>query len=138
MPHTGVIDESLEGEAALYMRAKLHVKGGLERFSDGMTADAIAAIYDAISSAMQRYLFLDDVRCDIQKEDGDDLSDDHVLFEVLLRSGCFDKNTTSRDFEIIEQALDDAFEDRLDSFDETSFLDISLDILRQLGIETEL
>ena len=66
-----IIDESLEGEAALYMRAKLHVKGGLERFSDGMTADAIAAIYDAISSAMQRYLILDDVRCDIQKEDGD-------------------------------------------------------------------
>ena len=46
--------------------------------------------------------------------------------------------TFKKKTEIIEQALDDAFEDRLDSFDETSFLDISLDILRQLGIETEL
>lgn len=138
MPHTGIIDESLEGGEMLYMRAKLHVKGGLERFSDGMTTDAIAAIYDAISSAMQRYLLLDDVNCVIKRGEDEDISNDHTLFEVLLRSGCFDKNTTSDDFGFIEQTLDDAIEDRLGSFDETSFLDVSLDILRQLGIEAEL
>ncbi len=138
MPHTGIIDESLEGEKELYMRAKLHVKGGLERFSDGMTVDAIAAIYDAISSAMQRYLILEDVGCNIQIEAGDDISRDHVLFDVLLRSGCFDKNTTSKDFDFIKKALDDAIDNRLDSFDETDFLDVSLYILKQLGIESDI
>jgi len=138
VPHTGIIDESLEGEEMLYSRAKLHVKGGLERFSDGMTADAIAAIYDAISSAMQRYLLLEDVNCDIKKRVDEDISDDQILFEILLRSGCFDMTTTSGDFEFIKQTLDDAIGDRLDSFDETSFLDVSLDILRQLGIDVEL
>jgi len=138
MPHTGIIDESLEGAEELHMRAKLHTKGGLDRFSNGMTADAIAAIYDAISSAMQRYLLLEDAGCDIQRKAEDDISDDHMVFEILLRSGCFDENTTSGDFEFIEQVLDDALEDRLDSFDETSFLDVSMYILRQLGIEAEL
>ena len=135
MPHTGVIDETLVGEKELLMRARLHVEGGFNRFSDGMTADAIAAMYDAISSAMQRFVLLDGVEYNLIRSEDDDVSDDEILFRVLLRSGIFDAVTTQEDFDFIEQTLDDAFEDHLETFDETSFLEISMSLLNQLGIE---
>lgn len=138
MPHTGVIDESLEGEKRLLARAQLHVKGSLDRFSRGETADAIAAMYDAISSAMQRVEILDGVEYNLIRDVNDDVSDDVILFRVLLRSRIFDEVTTKEDFDFIEQTLDDMCEDNLETFDETSFLEISMSLLNQLGIETEI
>ena len=136
IPHTGIIDETLGGEQELLMRARLHVEGAYSRFSQGMTADAIAAMYDAISLAMQRYVILDGVDYDLIRNDDDDVSDDETLFRVLLKSGIFDDVTTQEDFDFIEQTLDDAFEDELDTFDETSFLEITISLLNQLGISS--
>ena len=136
IPHTGVIDEALYGEQELLMRARLHVRGGLDRFSQGMTADAIAAIYDSISSAMQRFVILDGVDYHLIRND-DDVSDDETLFRVLLRSDIFDDATTQEDYDFIEQTLEDAFEDQLETFDETSFLEITISLLNQLGIVSD-
>ena len=92
MPHTGIIDETLNGEQELLMRARLHVKGGLDRFSQSMTADAIAAFYDAISSAMQRYIIVRET-----PTNDADISKDSELFKLLLKSGVFNKSTTLED-----------------------------------------
>ena len=132
MPHTGVIDESLEGEQELLMRARLHTRGGLDRFSQGMTADAIAAFYDAVSSAMQRSIIVREIPIDDV-----DTSDDLELFKVLLNSGIFNDSTTIEDFDFIERTLEDAIDDQLESFDETSFLEISESLLIQLDIINE-
>ena len=129
MPHTGVIDESLQGEQELLMRAKLHARGGLDRFSKGMTADAIAAFYDAVSSAMQRLIIVREI-----PTNGLDIAQDLELFKVLLKSGILNDTITLEDFDFMQRTLDDAFEDQLESFDETSFLDIALSLLNQLGI----
>lgn len=137
MPHTGIIDETLEGEQKLLMRTRLHLKGGLDRFSQGMTGDAIAAMYDAVSSAMQRFIILDGVEYHLNRNDDEDISDDKILFRVLLRSGIFDNATSEEDFDFVEQTLGDAFEDQLETFDETSFLEITMDLLNQLGIVSE-
>lgn len=132
MPHTGIIDETLDGEQELLMRAKLHVKGGLDRFSQGMTTDAIAAFYDAISSAMQRCIIVREIpTSDV------DISKDCDLFKLLLKSGVFNDSTTLEDFEFIEQTLGDALENQLQTFDETSFLEISESLLIQLEIIKE-
>ena len=136
MPHTGVIDETLDGEQELLARARLHLKGGLDRFSRGETADAIAAFYDAISSAMQRFVVVDGVDHHLIRND-DDVSDDKILFKMLLKSGIFDDSTTQEDFDFIEQTLDDVFKDNLESFDETSFLEITISLLNQLGVIAE-
>ncbi|MHA1135916.1 MAG: hypothetical protein ACTSSE_05460 [Candidatus Thorarchaeota archaeon] len=136
MPHTGVIDETLDGERELLDRARLHLKGGLDRFSQGETSDAIAAFYDAISSAMQRFVLLDGVNYHLIRND-DDVSDDKILFRVLLKSGIFDDTTTQEDYDFIEQTLDDMFKDNLVSFDETSFLEITISLLNQLGVIAE-
>ncbi len=101
-----------------------------------MTADAIAAIYDSISSAMQRFVILDGVDYHLIRND-DDVSDDETLFRVLLRSDIFDDATTQEDYDFIEQTLEDAFEDQLETFDETSFLEITISLLNQLGIVSD-
>ena len=136
MPHAGIIDETLEGEQELLARAKLHFKGGLDRFSRGETKDAIAAVYDAISAAMQRFVILNESKHNLVLKD-DDVSDDKILFKVLLKSGVFDDVTTQEDFDFIEQTLDDVFLDDLESFDEISYLDISTSLLNQLDIISE-
>lgn len=132
MPHTGIIDETLDGEQELLMRARLHMKGGLDRFSQGMTADAIAAFYDAVSSAMQRYIIINDILTNDV-----DISKDFELFKILLRLGVFNDSTTLDDFDFLDQTLEDAFENGLETFDETSFLEICESLLIQLGIIKE-
>ncbi|MFW9844542.1 MAG: hypothetical protein ACFFEV_08195 [Candidatus Thorarchaeota archaeon] len=129
LPHTGIIDESLEGEQELLMRARLHTRGGFHRFSQGMISDAIAAFYDALSSAMQRYIIVNEI-----PTYNVDISEDSNLFKVIHKSGVFDDTTTLEDFDFIERTLDDALENRLESFDETSFLEIVVSLLNQLEI----
>jgi hypothetical protein len=134
LPHTGLIDESLEGEEALLMRARLHVKGGWKRFSDGETRDAIAAMYDAISSAMQRFLFRNVSENVLALENGEDPSVDFTLFKILKRSGIFDESVSLDDFRYIDQTLNDALEGHLDTFDETRFIEEANILLIQLGV----
>ncbi len=134
MPHTGVIDESLQGQEELLMRARLHARGSISRFSEGRREDAIAAMYDALSSAMQRYAIQGTTDQTLNIYEGEDLSSDEILFRVLLRSGIFDVTTSEEDFDIIVQILDDALENKLESFDETSFLDLSCSLLHQLDV----
>ncbi|MFW9957404.1 MAG: hypothetical protein ACFFCT_04975 [Candidatus Odinarchaeota archaeon] len=134
LPHTGFIDESLDKDEALLMRARLHVKGSWNRFSEGMRKDAIAAMYDAISSAMQRFLFRNVSEKVLALEKGENPSDDLTLFKSLERSGIFDESVSLDDFEYIAHTLDNALEDRLDSFDETRFVETSHILLVQLGV----
>lgn len=105
MPHTGVIDESLQGQEELLMRARLHARGSISRFSEGRREDAIAAMYDALSSAMQRYAIQGTTDQTLNIYEGEDLSTDEILFKVLLRSGIFDVTTSEEDFDIIVRFL---------------------------------
>jgi len=134
VPHSGLIDESLEREEALLMRARLHVKGGWNRFSEGMREDAIAAIYDALSSAMQRFLFRNVSGKILTLEYDEDPSDDFTLFKILKRSGVFDTSVSLDDFMYIDQTLDDGLENRLDTFDESRFIETANILLIQLGV----
>jgi len=116
------------------MRARLHVKGGWNRFSEGMREDAIAAIYDALSSAMQRFLFRNVSGKILTLEYDEDPSDDFTLFKILKRSGVFDTSVSLDDFMYIDQTLDDGLENRLDTFDESRFIETANILLIQLGV----
>jgi hypothetical protein len=132
LPHAEVIDESLEGIAMLLERVRLHVKGGMQRLKRGEEADAVAALYDAISSAMQRYTYPELANWIIVEDVDADLSDDHTLFQVLRKSGIINDAVLESDFSYIEETLDDALEDRLSDFDKEKFLDITNRLLTQL------
>jgi hypothetical protein len=134
LPHTGLIDESLEREEALLMRARLHIRGGWNRFSLGMKRDGVAAIYDAVASAMQRFLFQSTPEQALILENDEDPSDDLTLFKILKRSRIFDDSVTLEDFMYLYRMLDDALENRLKSFDETRFIETANILLIQLGV----
>ncbi|RDE14549.1 MAG: hypothetical protein C4K48_05740 [Candidatus Thorarchaeota archaeon] len=134
MPHFGAIDESLEEEQALLMRARLHVRGGWIRFSEGRTRDAIAAIYDALSSSMQIFSIPNTSGRILKIAEGEDPSDDLALFKILKRSGVFDDSVSLEDFMYIAQSLDDALENRLAGFDETRFVETTNRLFIQLGV----
>jgi hypothetical protein len=134
MPHTGLIDESLGKEEALLMRARLHVRGSHVQFSEGRCRDGVAAMYDAVSSAMQMFTqpeLMGDHSLLIEDED---LSDDLVLFQTLKRSGIFDESVILADFTYLSQCLDDALENKMDEFDETKFVETAHILLLQLGV----
>jgi len=134
MPHFGVVDESLEEEEALLMRARLHVRGGWIRFSEGRPEDAIAAIYDALSSSMQIFSKSNATDRGLNIAEGEDPSDDLALFKILKRSGVFDGSVSLEDFTYIAQSLDAALENRLAGFDETRFVETTNRLLIQLGV----
>jgi len=134
MPHTGRIDESLHGQEKLLMRARLHVEGSMQRFSEGETEDAIAAMYDAISSAMQRYTYPNVSQKSLTVYDGEALSDDTVLFRVLKRSNILDDSVDESDFDYLCSTLDEALEFQLKSFDIDRFLRLSENLLTQMGV----
>jgi hypothetical protein len=134
MPHTGLINEAVPIEEALLMRARLHVRGGWIRFSEGRREDAIAAIYDALSSAMQRFLFQSVSGQAMKINKNEDPSNDLTLFTILKRSGIFDESVNLDDFMYIYQTLDDALENRLSSFDETRFIEITNKLLVNLDV----
>lgn len=134
LPHAGAIDESLEDDEALLMRARLHIRGGWIRFTEGRTADGIAAIYDALSSSMQIFLLPDASGRFQTIAEGEDPSDDLVLFKTLKRSGVFDDSVSDEDFAFIAESLDDALENRLMTFDETRFIETANRLFIQLGV----
>jgi hypothetical protein len=134
LPHTGLINESLPIEEALLMRARLHTRGGWIRLSEGRTEDAVAAIYDALSSAMQRFLFQSVSGQAMKINKNEDPSNDLTLFTILKRSGIFDESVNLDDFMYIYQTLDDALENRLSSFDETRFIEITNKLLVNLDV----
>jgi hypothetical protein len=136
MPHTGVIDDSLKGEQALLMRARLHLKGGLDRLENELEEDAVAALFDAISSAMQRFTFPGISNQTLIIKKGEDISDDRTLFEVLRRSGIIDSSVTDEDYTYIEATLDNALEYRLSNFDRYKFLNITYRLLEQMSVDT--
>jgi hypothetical protein len=134
LPHTGLIDESLDKEEALLMRARLHIRAGWNRLSLGMKNEGVAALYDALSSAMQSFLFQSTPEQELRFEKEDDLSDDLTLFKILKRSEIFDDSVSLDDFMYMIQTLDDALEDRLESFDETRYVETANVLLVQLGV----
>lgn len=106
----------------------------MQRFSEGETEDAIAAMYDAISSAMQRYTYPNVSQKSLTVYDGEALSDDTVLFRVLKRSNILDDSVDESDFDYLCSTLDEALEFQLKSFDIDRFLRLSENLLTQMGV----
>ncbi|MGY5855332.1 MAG: hypothetical protein RTS72_01945 [Candidatus Thorarchaeota archaeon] len=122
MPHFGLIDDSLQLEDASLLRARLHVRGGRIRLEEGRMEDGVAALYDAVVYAMLRFFDSDELRKDLQIDDGDDLNDDRTLFVILKKSKIIDSSVGLDDFEYLFQKMDDAIEDHLTDFDQHQFM----------------
>jgi hypothetical protein len=127
MPHFGLIDESLDPAEAALLRARLHVRGANIRLERGQIADAVAAFYDAFSTAMELHLITgpDELR---------QITDDRSAFMMLRSVGVIDSSTPIEEFDILEDALERAIEGNPQEIDITEFLNIIEPLLERLGI----
>jgi hypothetical protein len=95
-----------EADAAL-LRARLHLRGARRRFELGKSAAGIAALYDALQSALRRYVLLPGHRKQFGITDRD--WDDRELLAILTRAGVLDGSFDWDAFErLTERAIDDS------------------------------
>jgi hypothetical protein len=111
MPHFGLMDETQMGrEEAALTRAKLHIRGGRRRLRQGKQAAGIAALFDALISAVKWYVLSNRESMAAHIDNDEDLEDDEKLLELLVRPGIVQ---LSFDLDRFRSRLNSALEDRL-------------------------
>lgn len=136
MPHFGLMnpDEMKPAEAAV-MRAKLHVRGGKSRISQGKIEAGIAALHDAIISAMQQYFFSTQLKDLLNITDSDfDFTDEKVLFNLLKRSGIIDITFREKDFTYLSIVIEKALDHKLKDFNQKTYFEKYNNLMKQLEI----
>jgi hypothetical protein len=78
--------EALGPEEAALLRSRLHVRGARRRLRQGRVSPGLAALYDALTSAVDWYLARPERRARLPAEPGR-LGDDLDAWAVLARAG---------------------------------------------------
>ncbi|MFX0185730.1 MAG: hypothetical protein ACFE95_21815 [Candidatus Hodarchaeota archaeon] len=136
MPHFGLMnpDEMKPAEAAI-MRAKLHVRGGMRRISQGKIEAGIAALHDAIISAMQHSFFSNQLKESIKLTDNDfDITDEKDLFNILKKSKIIDNTFREQDFSYLLTIIEKALDHQLNDFNHVVYFNKYNNLMNQLGI----
>jgi len=106
MPHAGLMDERAFGPEGSLQRARLHIRGGKRRLRQGKLSAGIVTLYDAVSAAMEWYVSSPERRKELDIREGDDLNDEKILYDILLRSGVLDGSFDYRAFDgLIQKVL---------------------------------
>lgn len=132
MPHTGLMDaDALGPEAAALLQAKLHIRGGKRRLSQGKIAAGIVTLYDALFSAMQWYILGDARRKPLRLIPGENLYDDKTVYALLVRSGVLDGRF---DYTAFDEAVEEALHKDLAGYDYSPQLRAFESVMTQLGV----
>lgn len=132
MPHAGLMDESVLGpvEGPL-QRAKLHVRGGRRRLSQGKVSAGIVTLYDALGAAMSWYVAFPGNKSSLSIREDDDITNDNNLFEILKRSGVIDN---SFDYEAFDLLVEKALHTEMPEYDYAELLKGIESVMTQLGV----
>ena len=121
MPHFGLISDDIDREEAALLRARLHVRGANARLAKGQVADAVAALYDAFSTAMELNL--------PPAERGEDRD----MFQALSDIGILDPGALD-DFGFLESTLEMAIDNPGSEIDLDRYVNVIEPFLARLGI----
>ncbi len=113
MPHAGLMNErELGPEQGPLMRARLHIRGGKRRLKQGKISAGIITLSDAINGALEWYIASPERKRNLIIRGTDNLNDDRIVYEILVRSkvldGRFDFNAFDR---LVEKALQEEMPD---------------------------
>jgi len=132
MPHAGLMDEgALGSEAGLLQRARLHIRGGRRRLRQGKVAAAFVTFYDALIAAMEWYFTSSERTNRLVIRKDDNLKDDRVLYEVLVRSGVLDGGF---DYLAFDHLIEDIIYEKAAEFDYESLRKGIESVMMQLGV----
>jgi len=132
MPHAGLMNELVLGpvEGPL-LRARLHIRGGKRRLRQGKWSAGIAALYDALSAAMEWYAAAPERRQNMVVRPGDNLNSDRNLYRILVRSGVLDG---SFDFDAFDRLTDRALGEEIDVLDAGPIVTGLESVMLRLGV----
>lgn len=127
--------DEMNSADALFLRAKMHVRGGKRRLSQNKIPAAIASLHDAFLSAMQRFFVSSELK-KLHKipENEIDLYDEKILFPVLKESGIIDDTFTKGDFQYLLLIIDEALVQETKNYDHDSYFGKYDNIMTQLGV----
>ena len=132
MPHAGLMDEDALGpEAGPLQRAKLHIRGGRRRLRQGKISAGIVTLYDALLSALKWYVASPERRKKLLVRDGEDMTDDRKVFEVLVRSGVLD---TAFDYASFDRLVEKAMDEDMPGYDFAPVLGGIESVMTRLGV----
>ncbi len=132
MPHAGLMNAyELGPEAAALQQAKLHIRGGRRRLTQGKIAEGIVTLYDALSSAMQWYILSPARRALLRITDDDDLNNDRTVFDILTSSGVLDGTF---DYEAFDLVVERALRESLPDYDYSPLVEGIESVMTQLRV----
>lgn len=132
MPHAGLMNERAMGPVeGLLQRARLHIRGGKRRLRQGKWSAGIAALYDALSAAMEWFVAAAERRQNIVMQPGDDLNSDRDLYRILVRAGVLDG---SFDYDAFDRLIDRALKEEIEVLDAGPIVTGLESVMTQLGV----
>ncbi len=112
-------------------RARLHIRGGKRRLHQGKISAGIATLYDALNGAMQWYMAAAERRMKLTIAGGENLNEDRVLYDVLVRSGILDG---SFDFDAFDKLTERALNQEMPDYDYRELLKGLEHVMTRLGV----
>jgi hypothetical protein len=132
MPHAGLMSEKDLGPVAgPLQRARLHIRGGKRRLNQGKISAGIVTLYDALEAAMRSYVDDPEKRGGLDIREGEDLSKEAILYQVLVRSGVLDGKL---DFYAFDRLTEKALSEDIHVFDYRELLAGIESVMTQLGV----
>jgi hypothetical protein len=133
MPHFGLMntEDSFKTEEGALLRARLHIRAGRRRLSQGKIASGIATLYDALLFAMDWYFFSPERRKKLDIREGEDLRNDRTLYAVLVRAGVLDGRF---DYEAFNKVVEEDVPEEMPGYDFAATLGEIESVMKQLGV----
>ncbi len=124
-------EDALGPEAGPLQRARLHIRGGRRRLRQGKISAGIVTLYDAMSSAFRWYVANQQRRGGLDIREGDDLTDEKKVFEILNSSGVLDGRFDYAEF---DRTVEWAAEHEMPDYDYHQLLKGVEHVMTQLGV----
>lgn len=130
-PHFGLMNaDALGPEQAALQRARLHLRGGRRRLLQGRISAGVAALHDALTSALEWFIASPERRSRLRGAP-ERFLDDRSLYAALVRAAVL--NGTF-DFDRFDQVLDRALATEIAAADASGILEGVESVFTQLGV----
>jgi len=133
MPHFGLMStaDSFNTPEGALLRARLHIRGGKRRLTQGKIAAGIVTLYDALIFGLRWYLMAPEHREELRINEALDLTDEKAMIGALESSVLLD---SSFDLRAFNKLVDKAAYEEMPGFDYGSMLGQFESLMRRLGV----
>jgi len=106
--------ESFDSAEGALLRARLHIRGGKRRLSQGKVAAGIVTLYDALIFALRFYFMTPEHRDKLNTEGALDLAEERDMLTALREAGILDH---AFDLDAFEALVDKAARQEMPGYD---------------------